>query len=224
MLIQAALHLVEERSQQAQSELQQLGSLGRQLDDKRREAEQEATILKGRQAELTALIERRQTVYRQTDDNRKAAEIQADKIAMAAHDLRDLVGRVDFEKTPAAISGAKRPAPSPQGEFILAKNFPVAGPVRIRFGQNDGLGATSHGLTLAPRPGATVTAPAAGVVRFAGPFRGYRQILILEHSAGYHSLLAGMAKVNVAPGASVGAGEPVGVMDDRPELQAGIIL
>jgi septal ring factor EnvC (AmiA/AmiB activator) len=69
------------------------------------------------------------------------------------------------------------------------------------------------------RPGAAVTAPSAGIVRFAGPFRSYREILILEHPGGYLSLIAGMSRVNAAVGAQIGAGEPIGTMDERADVR-----
>ena len=56
---------------------------------------------------------------------------------------------------------------------------------------------------------------------FAGPFRGYGLLLIIEHSEGYHTLLAGMAQIDCAVGQKISAGEPVGVMgqdDSKPNL------
>ena len=103
--------------------------------------------------------------------------------------------------------------------FAGGAGLPIAGQIKTAFGHDNGLGITSHGLTIVARPGATVTAPAAGTVKFAGPFRGYREILILEHSGGYLSLIAGMARINVAVGTSVGTGEPVGAMDERPDAR-----
>ena len=55
-----------------------------------------------------------------------------------------------------------------------------------------------------------MVAPWDGIVAFAGPFRGYGVVLILQHSDGYHSLIAGLGRLDVAPGQPVAAGEPVG--------------
>ena len=56
----------------------------------------------------------------------------------------------------------------------------------------------------------------------SGPFRGYGLLLIIEHSEGYHTLLAGMAQVDCSVGQRLTAGEPVGVMgqddDTKPNL------
>jgi septal ring factor EnvC (AmiA/AmiB activator) len=66
-----------------------------------------------------------------------------------------------------------------------------------------------------------VVAPWDGRVEFAGPFRGYGQILIIEHGDGYHSLLAGLERIDVAVGQALVAGEPVGVVksgEGKPSL------
>ncbi|WP_245986647.1 murein hydrolase activator EnvC family protein [Azospirillum thermophilum] len=63
-------------------------------------------------------------------------------------------------------------------------------------------------------------APQAGSIMFAGPFKGYGQILIVEHGNGYHSLIAGLGRIDTAVGKRVAAGEPVGLMpaDGSPDL------
>jgi murein hydrolase activator len=226
ILIQSALTATKDGAEKEQAELARLADLNRQLDAKRQEAERTAGTLKQHQMDLAGLVEKRQAIYRQTDSDRQAEEEKARKIADEAKDLRDLVARIEAQQKAEQEAEARRrahdkkaPSVAPSGHFVAGKGLPVAGQVKIRFGQNDGLGTTSHGITVVTRAGATVTAPSAGVVRFAGPFRSYREILILEHPGGYLSLIAGMARVNAAVGASIGAGEPIGTMDDRPDAR-----
>ncbi|HEY0837104.1 MAG TPA: peptidoglycan DD-metalloendopeptidase family protein, partial [Azospirillum sp.] len=111
---------------------------------------------------------------------------------------------------------AAPPAAAPAGSPTL----PVGGRIVTRFGEHDRFGATSRGLTISARPGMTVVAPYAGSVMFAGPFRGYGQILIVEHSNGYHSLIAGLGRIDTAVGKHVTAGEPIALMpaDGSPDL------
>jgi len=105
---------------------------------------------------------------------------------------------------------------------LAAPNFsmPAAGRIATAFGAHTEAGVTARGVTIVTRPGAQVTAAASGRVLFAGEFRGYGLLLIVAHSSGYHSLLAGFARIDAAVGAQVRAGEPVGVMpgDASPEL------
>jgi septal ring factor EnvC (AmiA/AmiB activator) len=62
-----------------------------------------------------------------------------------------------------------------------------------------------------------VVAPFDGKVLFAGPFKGYGQILIIGHGDGYHSLLAGLDRVDESVGQWLVAGEPVGVMSQSSQ-------
>ncbi len=95
--------------------------------------------------------------------------------------------------------------------------FPVAGTLTAKFGEaadpNDSSGLRSKGITIKAGAGAQVIAPFDGVIAFAGPFRGYGQLLIIEHSEGYHTLLAGLGRIDGEVGQRVLAGEPLGVMD-----------
>lgn len=99
---------------------------------------------------------------------------------------------------------------------------PVRGRVALGFGGTQDNGETSQGLVLAARPAAQVIAPYDGKVAYAGPFRRYGLILIIEHDGRYHSLLAGLDRIDAVVGQWVLAGEPVGVMASRegrnPEL------
>jgi septal ring factor EnvC (AmiA/AmiB activator) len=91
-------------------------------------------------------------------------------------------------------------------------SLPVTGVALRRFGEEDGNGGAEKGLTLATQPAATVTAPCDGWVVYAGPFRSYGQLLIINAGGGYHVVLSGMDRINVALGQFVLTGEPVGAM------------
>ncbi len=108
-----------------------------------------------------------------------------------------------------------------QGQLAL----PVNGRFKGRFGRKDGNGGVMQGDTLATQSGAIVTAPADGNVLYAGPFRSYGQLLILDAGDGYHVVLAGMGRITVALGRSVMAGEPVGAMSEAraASSQAGTV-
>ena len=102
--------------------------------------------------------------------------------------------------------------------------FPVSGALATRYGEAAGStedpGLRAKGITITTRGGAQVVAPFDGIVAFAGPFRGYGQLLIIEHSEGYHTLLAGMGRIDAVVGARVLAGEPVGIMENAPTEKA----
>lgn len=82
------------------------------------------------------------------------------------------------------------------------------------FGAPNDAGGRTQGIEIETRPQAAVTAPFDGRIAFAGPFRRYGQLLILEVGEGYHLLLAGMARIDGIVGQNVLAGEPVGTMGE----------
>ena len=89
------------------------------------------------------------------------------------------------------------------------------------FGGPDGVGGTSRGISISTRPRAVVASPADGWVAFAGPFRSFGRLLIINAGGGYYLLLAGMDQINVEVGQFVLAGEPVATMGDTSSLSAG---
>lgn len=138
----------------------------------------------------------------------------------------------------AGKPGARAPAPPPEEKgVVLAPNEKVAmlSPGRIKpampfdeakgmlpmpaqgrrmlgYGEKTRSGSESKGIVLQTRQGGQVIAPADGWVVFAGEFRSYGQLLIINAGKGYHLLLAGLSQIDVQLGQFVLAGEPVGVM------------
>ncbi|MCJ8149605.1 murein hydrolase activator EnvC family protein [Shinella sedimenti] len=115
-----------------------------------------------------------------------------------------------------SVPDKNRIAPAYEFSQLQAKlDYPVAGDPLRQFGDADGTGHDSQGLTLATNPGALVTAPADGWIVFAGTFRSYGRMIILNAGEGYHLVLSGMDKVNVREGQFVVAGEPLAVMGEK---------
>lgn len=149
-----------------------------------------------------------------------AEKAQAEEAAKAA----------ETEKAATAKPAEAPPAPAAPHDVAVTRSFaqargtmpfPAAGTLATRYGEAAGStedpASRAKGITITTRGGAQVVAPFDGIVAFAGPFRGYGQLLIIEHSEGYHTLLAGMGRIDAVVGARVLAGEPVGVMENAPE-------
>jgi septal ring factor EnvC (AmiA/AmiB activator) len=113
----------------------------------------------------------------------------------------------DSQVIGAELSTPAPRATAPPGDFQL----PVIGETVAGFGAVSDAGLVSNGLSLAPRPGALVVAPARGRVAFAGPYRGYERIVIIEHDGEWASLVTGLARTDVAVGDELVAGAPLGV-------------
>jgi septal ring factor EnvC (AmiA/AmiB activator) len=108
----------------------------------------------------------------------------------------------DLASGPAVETAAAPPSP-----YLL----PVTGRTSAGFGSTLESGAASRGVSLVPRAGAQVVAPAEGRVAFAGPYRGYGRIVIIEHPGDWISLVTGLARADVAVGDELVAGAPLGI-------------
>lgn len=129
----------------------------------------------------------------------------------SAEERRLAMARPDSLKPAVAFAEAR-------GSFSV----PAIGAVLRRFGDDDGYGGTAKGLSIETPAGAQVIAPNGGWVVYAGEFRGYGQLLIIDGGDGYHVLLAGMNRIDVSLGQFVLAGEPIGRMGTRAAESAAI--
>lgn len=191
---------------------------------------------------LTMLLEAKQKLQADTKAALAAERQRSQQLADKASSLKDLIASLEADKARKAADQAKaadrksadadttastaEPAapPVPEGNRLTASApfaalqgqiaLPVIGKIKRRFGTDDGNGAMMQGDMVATQSGAIVTAPADGNVLYAGPFRSYGQLLILNAGDGYHVVLAGMSRISVATGQSVLAGEPIGAMGE----------
>lgn len=198
-----------------------------------------AVLLADRQRRLADLeVQQRQTsqkaqsnAVRETDRALALAEQTRDLSGLMAqldseNALRDelaaLPGPVLRPANPAANTGPAQ-APIAEAPFASATSridwiLPVAGRLGAGFGAK-GASGLSRGITLVPQPGALVVSPARGRVAFAGPYRGYGRIVIIEHDGGWASLITGLATIDQAVGDTVLQGTPLGLAEaTRPSI------
>ena len=189
---------------------------------------------------LDALVAARRTRQVQIESDLTQERRKSTELGTQAKTLKDLVDRMEGELSTArraaddaraaeereqrktqekfAAAGARDPAKlAPKVKFADARGDlprPVSGSLVRGFGQPDGQNGTTRGISLRTRPKAVVSAPADGWVSFAGPFRSYGRLLIINAGDGYYLLLAGMDQINVEVGQFVLAGEPVAAMGE----------
>ena len=198
--------------------------------------------LKDDQIRLAALVEERQRKQSAVEKDMEAEGARAIALSRQVDSLQGLIAKMEqdlksaakaaatanLQGAPATLNGKpnlgalKDPARmSPAIAFASAKGLfamPVNG-VKIRdFGGSDGAGGAEKGISLATRAGAQVTTPCDGWVVYAGPFRSYGQLLILNAGGGYHVLIAGMERISVNIGQFVLTGEPVATMGTTSQV------
>jgi murein hydrolase activator len=163
---------------------------------------QQHKVLAQQQADLGRLLAERQSNYQKTESSRKQLASAVEKLAKEASNLEDLVDKIKPEAKSESLTALPSSLP-----------LPVSGAIRTGFGEKDDFGSRSKGITFSAPAGATVVTPMGGTVKFAGNFQKYKQILIVEHAGGYHSLIAGLGRIDTVVGATLAAGEPVGIAE-----------
>jgi septal ring factor EnvC (AmiA/AmiB activator) len=126
---------------------------------------------------------------------------------------------VELAPSTTALMPGKPDRITPAIQFQHAKGklpLPARGRRALGFGDKTQYGGTSKGLVLETRFGARVTSPCDGWIVYAGEFRSYGQLLIINAGGGYHVLVAGLSQMDVGPGQFVLAAEPIGTMSSAP--------
>ncbi len=177
---------------------------------------------------LAALETRQRLASREASG---VADREAERALALAEQARDLGGlvrqldaagvvRAELARLPGPVLRPARPEqsqvtaetalPEPVsglGRYLL----PLAGRLVAGFGDTPPGLPRSRGIAIAARGGAQAIAPAAGRVAFAGPYRGYGNIVIIEHQGGWTTLVTGLAQLSVRIGQRLVGGSPLGV-------------
>ena len=225
ILLRALVPEIERRAARVRYEVESLARAREQASERRAELEQERRALARESVALDQLMAEKRKLKTVTDTQRQAAEERLNTLRREARSLRDLVAKLEAERKAAEAAKAKaKPAETQTAAAVSILTgkpitdlqgrlpMPVAGVLAGQFGDVNENGVTLRGIRIASRENAKVVAPHEGTAVYAGEFRGYGQLLIIEHSGGYHTLLAGMARIDTEMGQQVLSGEPVGVM------------
>src|SRR5208282_3178827 len=251
ILMGRALPPLEQRARDLGSQISSLRALRAEISSTEERARAERAGLAREQNQISGMIAQKQALLAQTRQGAAESGKRQAALAAKASDLKDLISRLEEERAAHDAQATRTASRPPAGETLaqnLAMHapppvtpdptrprdirpisqamghmaVPATGTLVLHFGDAMQAGAApSKGLTFETRPGAQVVAPFDGKVLFAGPFKGYGQILIIGHGDGYHSLLAGLDRVDGSVGQWLVAGEPVGVMSQgsqKPRL------
>ncbi|MBB6427994.1 peptidoglycan DD-metalloendopeptidase family protein [Sphingopyxis sp. JAI128] len=227
-VIDAAMPVIERRTAGVRRELAALDTTRRQ----------QGIALQALSSSKAQLAQRRDALTRLENEGRlrsrelmSSAQLEADRALGLGEKARDIVELMDSleadsavraelaqlagplprPRNPAgAVTGAAPPAPAEAELTQGAYRLPVVGRIVAGLGEVNESGVRSRGVTIAARPGGQVVAPAPGRVSFAGDYRGYGKIVIVDHGGGWVSLLTGMIALSVGVGDTLDSGTPVG--------------
>jgi septal ring factor EnvC (AmiA/AmiB activator) len=242
MLLGSVVPELRGRAEKLAVDLGELVAVRKNIATQRDALARDRDRLKDDQIRLAALVDERQRKQSAIEKDVEAEGARAINLSRQVEGLQGLITKMEqdlksaakaaatasLQGAPAAPNGKpnlgalKDPARlSPAIAFASARAlfaFPVNGRKIRDFGGSDGAGGVEKGISLATKAGAQVTTPCDGWVVYAGPFRSYGQLLILNAGGGYHVLIAGMERISVNIGQFVLTGEPVATMGSTSQV------
>jgi murein hydrolase activator len=236
MLFGAVVPELRNVAHELQAKLAELGEIRNKISEEKKVKADGLEALEVSLRDLKALQAEKKALALVTSQNLEVEQNRSAELAKQAQSLKQLLAKLDaarIEDEQRKTADAKaqeeaakiREANLNRPPMILSQSrgklaYPLRGDIVKQFGDDNGLGSQLDGTAIATQAGLTVTAPIDGKVEFAGSFRSYGQLLILDAGEGYLVLLAGMKQISAELGQSIRAGEPVGTMGDGPSSVA----
>jgi murein hydrolase activator len=230
ILLRAAVPKIEYQAKQLREDLVSLAKTRKMIAFRKIQLDKAGSEFKLKRATLDSLIKVKFAEHKKTVAKRYAAKKKVAKLASRAKNLWDLFGNLEEDKRKLNkiprnrsfaslrqknLSSPDLNVPIDLKPFALARGsllYPAAGRTSGQYGEAVRRGVTRKGLVIETRGSAQVVAPYGGKVVFVGDFRGYGQLLIIDHGDGYHTLLSGMKRIDGVMGQYLQLGEPVGIM------------
>jgi septal ring factor EnvC (AmiA/AmiB activator) len=240
MVLNDVMPEIDRRTKGLKSELAKTRAMREDVALATRALKAEQQKLADRRKELVKMEGQRRLQSRQLASS---AAVEGDRAIARAEEARDITSLLDGLAGDAAVrdrlaqlSGpVQRPSLGASGSNSIAiggdladadsatasgpppYRLPVLGKLVAGFGEATANGTRSAGLSIRTRAGAQVVAPADGRIAFAGPYRGYGTILIIDHANGWSTLITNLIAASPAVGSRVTQGEPLGrAGPDRP--------
>tara|TARA_R110002073_G_scaffold77677_9_gene187956 strand:- start:1732 stop:3057 length:1326 start_codon:yes stop_codon:yes gene_type:complete len=247
-LLNTLLPELEKRAETIQNDIVELDALRDKISREREELKTILATLTEEQLEMNRLMEKRhkqrEALRLATREERRKLR----KFAKEAKNLQELIAKIEQEareREKAAKEAARRLAQKPNTAkstpppgsaraklrnlpqapvaFAQAKGtmpLPAQGVIRTPYGARTADGKSAAGISIHTLPQAMVVSPYEGRIVFAGKFRTYGQMLIIAHGQEYHTLLAGITRLDAEVGQWVLKGEPIGQMASGTQAMA----
>ena len=234
-VLASTLPVIEQRTAGLRADLARSRQLRAMAEQAARAMQASRTKLAQQRSQLGRLEAERRLAARGLSSSATLESDRATAMGEKARDIIDLMSRLeaagDVRDRLASLPGPElRPAmpgavaaPAVLSATSASSHppyrLPVIGAVVTGMGEVSESGVRARGITIAAQPSAQVVAPASGHVAFAGIYRGFGQIVIVDHGQGWTTLLTNLARLSVAAGDSVAQGDPIGTAGtDQPNI------
>lgn len=222
---------IKEQAEKLAADMKILGELQDKAEIEREKAKslRAAHLEQKKQFELE--IRERGRLRDRIASDRKEEAVKAAALARKADSLKDLIADLARKAEEEKALAAKKELKSKSGmagtrgklrDFARAKGklrMPASGKLLSGFGAKEASGDTSKGIKIATGRAATVVAPYDAEVAYSGTFLNYGKLIILKHHSAdrgtYHTLLAGLSRIDVTSGDFLLEGEPIGAMSEK---------
>ncbi len=242
MVLRETVPYLEENAERIRRQLQDITTKKAKIEKQISEISKQKKLLEAEHERMKQLVQRKSKLRNSVEIKSEKAKKNMDRLASQAQDLRDLLGQIEKQRKEQEAREAERRRQEEERRkleekqsddlikseqaaitniasgFAKAKGslpLPARGRIITRYGEQKVKGVSSKGLTIATREKAQVISPFDGAVVFAGPFRGYGNMIIVEHGDGYLSVMAGLGSISVELGQMLLAGEPIGLMPEE---------
>jgi septal ring factor EnvC (AmiA/AmiB activator) len=247
MLLGAVVPELRGRAEKIASELGELVALRKNIATERDQLASDRDRVRSDQSRLAALVDERQRQQAAREKDLDAENSRAIMLSRQVGDLQGLITKMEQDLQSAAKAAEKaaeaakagrgkggrqrqvrpgrfqgplpdhpRESPSrpPRACCLFRLTVTRSGTLAVPMGS----AGSRRAFRSRTKPGSQVTTPCDGWVVYAGPFRSYGQLLILNAGGGYHVLIAGMERISVNIGQFVLTGEPVATMGSTSQV------
>ena len=233
ILLRGSVHSLEGRAEIIRQGIEDINAQRTEIAARIDELASKNETLNRQQLELQKLSRQKNDLYGKLSTQSQEAKEKATQLASQANNIRDLLEKLEEENELQRKQRAEkeRLAKQQAADEIRQKNSytyaqksvnfarakgkltrPARGAVVTAFHAELSKGVVSNGIDIKTVSNAQVIAPYDGTVMFAGPFKNFDNLIIIDHGDGYTSLLSGLAHTDTEVGQTLLAGEPIGTM------------
>lgn len=241
MILRETIPHLEARATYIRDKLLDMKNKKNRIEKQIKEISKQKAVMREEQKRINSLLKQKHSLRNLVEIKSEKAKKNVDKLASQAQDLRDLLAKLEKqrlekerkekEKRLKEEAERKRKLEEKQSDDLIkyeskaitniASGFekakgslplPARGSIITKYGEQKAKGISAKGITIASRNSAQVISPFDGNVIFSGPFRGYGNMIIIEHGDGFLSLMSGLETLSVELGQMLLAGEPIGQM------------